>query len=251
VRILLASDLHYNLPQLDWLVGVAGEFDALVLAGDHLDIASDVPLEAQAAVILRYLELLKTRTTVVVCSGNHDLTGRDVNGEKAALWLADVRAAGIPTDGDSVEVGGVLITICPWWDGPVGRAALEEQLERDEEARGERRWVWVYHWPPADSPTTWTGHQHYGDADLRAWIEHFGPDAVLAGHVHESAFKPAGAWADRIGDTWVFNAGRQIGAEPARVEIDLDARRATWVSFLGIEEVALDGPPLTERPVFA
>ena len=36
-----------------------------------------------------------------------------------------------------------------------------------------------------------------------------------------SPFKPAGAWADRIGDTWIFNPGRQIGLVPAHVEIDL------------------------------
>ena len=33
--------------------------------------------------------------------------------------------------------------------------------------------------------------------------------------------KPNGSWADRLGKTWVFNAGRQIGLVPAHVEIDL------------------------------
>lgn len=89
VRILLVSDLHYALPQLDWVVSVASDFDLVVMAGDHLDISSSVPLDAQTVVILEYIALLQAATTVVVCSGNHDLTGPDANGEQAALWLAE------------------------------------------------------------------------------------------------------------------------------------------------------------------
>src|SRR5207253_30309 len=59
LRILLVSDLHYTLPQLDWVVRAAPRFDLVVLAGDQLDIASTVPLDAQAVVIVRYLALLR------------------------------------------------------------------------------------------------------------------------------------------------------------------------------------------------
>ena len=44
VRILLVSDLHYTLPQLDWVVASAPAFDPVVLAGDQLDISSTVSL---------------------------------------------------------------------------------------------------------------------------------------------------------------------------------------------------------------
>jgi hypothetical protein len=44
--------------------------------------------------------------------------------------------------------------------------------------------------------------------------------------VHDSPFKAAGGWADRIGRTWVFNAGRQIGPTPANVVVDVVARTA-------------------------
>ena len=42
LRILLVSDLHYTLPQLDWVVRAAPRFDLVVLAGDHFDISSAV-----------------------------------------------------------------------------------------------------------------------------------------------------------------------------------------------------------------
>jgi len=40
MRLLLVSDLHYSLPLFDWVVDVAGDFDIVVMAGDHLDLAS-------------------------------------------------------------------------------------------------------------------------------------------------------------------------------------------------------------------
>ena len=75
----------------------------------------------------------------------------DAEGEQAALWLAEARAAGVPTDGDSLLLGDTLVTICPWWDGPATRAAIGRQLAADA-ALEKRRWIWVYHAPPADSP---------------------------------------------------------------------------------------------------
>lgn len=244
MRILLVSDLHYSLRQFDWLVGVAPEFDLLVLAGDHLDISSTVECDAQIVVVLKYFELLSARVPLVVSSGNHDLTASDANGEAAALWLAHARSSGAFTDGDGVLLGDTLITVCPWWDGPAGRQAVADQLEADA-ARRPRHWIWVYHWPPIDSPTSWTGRRHYGDADLAGWIAQHRPDIVLSGHVHDPPFKPDGGWADRIGDTWVFNPGRQTGPTPTRIEIDLATGRAAWFSMLGIEELSLDdlAPP--------
>ncbi len=238
MRILLVSDLHYSLPQLDWVVRVASEYDLVMMAGDHLDISSSVSLDAQTVVILEYLSLVKAATTVAVSSGNHDLTGPDANGEQAALWLTEARRAGVPTDGDSLTVGDTLVTVCPWWDGDIGRDALEVALAAQAEQR-PARWVWVYHWPPAGSPTTWTGKSHYGDADLGGWIDRFQPDLVLTGHVHQPPFRSDGGWADRIGNTWVFNPGKQPGQVPAFVEIDLDAGEAMWMSYAGRESVAL------------
>jgi hypothetical protein len=179
LHILLAFDLHYTLPQLDWVVRRAPACDLVVIAGDSLDIASEVPLEAQALVILRYVSLLQAATRVAVISGNHDLTGPDA------------------------------------------RLAVEA-------ARRPARWLWVYHWPPLGSPSCWTGRRRYGDTELGAWIARHRPNMVRRGHVHEPTFRPAGAWADRIGTTWAFNPGRQIGPVPAHIEIDLDAGGGPW-----------------------
>lgn len=249
MRILLVSDLHYTLPQLDWVVRAAPRFGLVVLAGDQLDISSTVSLDVQSVVILKYLSLLQGAGRVAISSGNHDLTGPDRHGEQAAMWLAEARAAGVPTDGDSLWFGDTLITICPWWDGPKGREALEAQLAADA-ARRTGRWVWIYHWPPLGSPTCWTGRRDYGDADLARWIGQHRPDIVLTGHVHESPFKPTGSWADRIGPTWVFNAGHQIGPVPTHIEVDLAGGSASWRSMLGGEELRLSDVKAPARTVF-
>jgi predicted phosphodiesterase len=51
MRILLTSDLHYKLRQFDWLIGAAPHFDAVVNAGDHIDISSPVPTGVQIAAL--------------------------------------------------------------------------------------------------------------------------------------------------------------------------------------------------------
>jgi Icc-related predicted phosphoesterase len=249
VRILLVSDLHYALPQFDWVVQQVPHQDLVVIAGDHLDIASVVPLDGQIAVLQALFARIDEPHKLVMSSGNHDLTAPDQDGEQSAPWLSGLADLGIGVDGDTLTLGDTVLTVCPWWDGPVGRERVAAQLTQDA-ALGGRPWIWTYHWPPAGSPTCWTGKSHYGDADLLAWIAAHGPDLVLTGHVHNPPFRPDGAWADRIGSTWVFNPGRQTGPVPAHIEIDLVARTASWHSLAGHEVQSLDEPPATERSSF-
>lgn len=79
MRILLVSDLHYDLRKLDWLLARAADDEVLVLAGDLLNIASTVPLDAQISVLLEYLDRLADRTQVVTCSGRHSHLPRVVH----------------------------------------------------------------------------------------------------------------------------------------------------------------------------
>jgi Icc-related predicted phosphoesterase len=246
MRCLLLSDLHYALKQFDWATRVAGEYDTVIVAGDHLDVSSAVDPRAQIVVILKYLRQLKEKTRVIACSGNHDLDTRGSEGEKIARWMHRVRALGIPTDGDSLEVDGTLFTICPWWDGPQSCRGVGEQLAKDA-GRPKERWIWVYHAPPSASPTSWNGKQHFGDDELVKWIDAYQPDLVLTGHIHQSPFAREGSWVDRRGRTWIFNSGRQIGESPAHIVFDTVENQAIWFSQAGVEAVFLD-EPLT-RPV--
>ncbi len=246
MRGLLVSDLHYALKQFDWVQGVSDRFDLVVVAGDSLDISSYVAVEAQIVVVSKYLRRMAERTRLIASSGNHDLNARGGDGEQVASWLASGRVPGVLSDGEYVELDDVSITVCPWWDGPHGCAAVGRQLARDARRR-RRRWIWVYHAPPDASPTSWTGSTYYGDAELVRWAREHRPDVVLTGHVHQSPFRKGGSWVDRIGDTWVFNAGRQMAPEPPCVVFDTEAETAIWSSLAGSEIVKLDQPLV--RPV--
>ena len=160
--------------------------------------------------------------------------------------MARVRQLGLVTDGDAVEVGDTLFSVFPWWDGPVARALVDEQMARDA-TRPKRAWAWIYHAPPAASPTSWAGTRHYGDDALAAWIRQYRPAMVFTGHIHQSPFRADGSWVDRIDDTWVFQPGRQIGPVPTHVVVDTDANRAMWFSLAGNQIVRLDVPLV--RPV--
>ena len=237
MRILLTSDLHYKLRQYDWLIGAAAAFDAVVIAGDHIDASLPVPSIVQIAALSASFTAVAQKTRLLVCSGNHDLNARNSEGEKTADWLGAVRNGALAVDGDTVGVADTLFTVCPWWDGPSARAGVEDMLERAAERR-TGRWVWVYHAPP-EGLLSWTGKRHYGDAVLPELIKRHAPTAVLCGHIHEAPFKAGGSWIERVGETWLFNAGRQIGDIPARVEIDFKQQAARWISLAGIDERAL------------
>lgn len=246
MRLLLVADLHYSLRQFDWVLKIAAGFDVVVMAGDHLDLGSAVDGRAQSVVVRKYFSRLRSEAHLLICSGNHDLDSRSEAGEKVAKWLRGTQNEGAYSDGDSVLIEETLFTICPWWDGPIVRERIGAQLAEASTKR-PKQWIWVHHAPPAESPVSWGGDRYFGDIELREWIDQYQPDVVLSGHVHQSPFVNDGSWVDRIGTTWVFNAGQQFGAPPAHIIIDTDAREALWFSAAGNQFVRLDQP--LERPV--
>ncbi|SFZ85235.1 Predicted phosphoesterase [Devosia enhydra] len=242
MKLLLVADLHYTLPQLDWVLKVAAEYDLVVISGDLLELSSMVDPEAQIVVVLAYLKRIRARTRLIVCSGNHDLDVIGANGERQAGWLSALADLDVPADGETITIGDADFTLCPWWDGPLTLAEIGAQIEAARTQRRGRQWIWVNHAPPSGSQTSWNGSRSYGDRELAEWVERFAPQMVLSGHVHEAPFSRNGSWVDRIGETWLFNAGRQIGPTPCTVAIDLVAGEAAWFSLEGAETVRLDKP---------
>lgn len=232
MRLLFVADLHYSLKQFDWLLAHAHLYDVTAIGGDLLDLSSSLDADVQITIVEKYFGLLRQKTRLVVCSGNHDGDSRNASDESTAEWLKLARAERLHVDGDGLDLGDVRLTICPWWDGQRSRAELEAQLER-ESVLVNNRWVWIHHAPPQGARTSWTGTKFVGDEYLRQWILRFEPHFVLSGHVHNSPFYGEGSWIDRIEKTWVFNPGRQIGPEPATIILDLSQMTAEWNSMEG------------------
>jgi Icc-related predicted phosphoesterase len=233
MRILFVADLHYTLRQFDWFLANAGAYDLAVIGGDLLDLGSSLDFDVQIVVVEKYLHRIRQNTRLLVCSGNHDGDSRNAANESFAGWLQQARTSGLFVDGDSVVIDDTRVTACPWWDGPTSRAELENLLAR-EAAQNSSRWIWCHHAPPHGAAVSWAGKKSYGDPFLREWIERFGPDLVLSGHIHRAPFlAPKGSWIDRVGKTWVLNPGQQIGQFPTYIRLDLDAMTAEWMSSEG------------------
>lgn len=239
MRILVVSDLHYRLPHYDWLVRAAADVDAVAVVGDLADVVSPVPHEVQTVVLRRYLdELASGGRTVLVASGNHDLDGPGIHGEQVAAWLRRAAGESLHVDGTSVDVGDTRFTICPWWDGPVTRDEVGAQLAAAAVGRPSR-WVWLYHAPPAGTPLCFDGRRTFPDQELADWIAEHRPDVVLCGHIHQSPWAKGGSWHARLGGTWVFNAGKQIGKVPAHITIDTGAGTADWFGVYESETLTI------------
>lgn len=229
MRLLCTADLHYRLPQLDWVLDAAraGDIDVVVIPGDHLQVVGAAPLDVQIVVVSKYLTRLAEHTTVLASSGNHDLDGPGETGEQTATWLRRLVEERLHVDGSTTDIDGVRFTVCPWWDGAATKRLLDEQLERAAVDR-PRRWIWVYHSPPSDSPLCRAGGgKEYPDPDLAAWIDRYHPDLVVCGHIHQAPWVDGGGWVDRRGSTWMVNAGHQPGPVPAHVVIDVDLDAGT------------------------
>jgi Icc-related predicted phosphoesterase len=242
MRCLVVADLHYSLPQFDWLVSASPHFDLVIIAGDALDIGSIVDFRAQIVVVRKYLELLAEKTRIILCSGNHDLDERDEAGEKISKWIGALDDLHVAHDGESLTIGDTVFTICPWWDGPRVKENIGKQLEQAAHDPHKGRWIWVHHAPALNSPTSWGGKRSFGDAELVQWIAAYQPDMVLSGHVHQSPFIPDGSWYDKLGKTWVFNVGQQAGRPPTHIMLDLDLNKAYWFSAYGEQSIDLDQP---------
>lgn len=234
MRLLFVADLHYSLKQFDWLLTQAAGYDLVIIGGDLLDLSSALDPDVQITIVENYLRKLRALAPLVICSGNHDGDSSNAADESVAEWVRAARGDGVYVDGDGFTLGGLRVTVCPWWDGDVTRQELEELLAREaEHARAARDWLWVHHAPPDGSKTSWARKKALGDTQLRAWIERFQPGLVLSGHIHNSPFYEEGSWVDRIGRTWVFNPGRQIGSEPSHILLDFNEQTAEWRSLAG------------------
>jgi Icc-related predicted phosphoesterase len=235
---MMASDLHYRLPHYDWLVGASASVDVLALVGDLADVVNRVPFDVQVVVLQRYLAALATGTTVLAASGNHDLDGPGDRGEQVAGWLRKLGHETLRCDGASIDVDGVRFTVCPWWDGPLTRDDVAAQLAAAAVDR-PAAWVWVYHAPPAHTVLCNDGRREFPDYDLAAWIEQYQPDFVLCGHIHQAPWADGGSWHARIGRTWVFNAGKQLGPIPPHITIDTSQQTAEWYGVFSSETISL------------
>jgi hypothetical protein len=117
MTILVTADLHYQRPWFDWLIREASRFEAVLIAGDFLDMFSAESRTAQAREAQNWLRHLSELTNVAICSGNHDNVGRQITWDRALIseWLAELgQVPSIITDGCTRVLDNVIITTVPY-----------------------------------------------------------------------------------------------------------------------------------------
>jgi predicted MPP superfamily phosphohydrolase len=114
--VLIIADLHYHKPWFDWLLREAPRFEAVLIAGDLLDMFKAELRIVQAREVQSWLKRLSEITEVAVCSGNHDSAGHQVTLDRASVyqWLVELgQVPNIITDGCTRLLDETIITTVP------------------------------------------------------------------------------------------------------------------------------------------
>ena len=248
MRLLLTSDLHRDGAKLLWLLDEAPQYDALLVAGDLLDIFSENSFEEQKTGPLRWKDVvLKSGKSLAWCSGNHDFFNGDHTPMVAAspLWMTETPSSKkYVTDGESrilqVGVDKVAITTIPWpvHGGDVlvnARTISYHEFVRDLLREGKRLktkmpWFVLCHEPPGNTPLAATYIAFEADF-ARMMIESGQPDFSLHGHIHQAPTSPGGAWIWQLGTTICFNPGQSdLGEQPHYILLDWRSR-SDWTAI--------------------
>ena len=185
--------------------------------------------------------LLAERTTVFAASGNHDLDGpgdarRAGRGLAAAARGTDSRCT---STASSVDIGDTRFTVCPWWDGPVTRDEVGAPAGR---GRGGPAGAVGLALPRASGRHAAVPRRaahlprpRPRRLDRRAPA----PTSCCAATSTRRPWADGGSWHARLGRTWVFNAGKQIGKVPPHITLDTDAGTADWFGVFESETLSL------------
>ncbi len=209
MKCLLVADLHYDLHKFDWVVDAAGSRrrgragrrpSRRLLQGRPPrpgDRRAEVPPpDPRPRAFADLLGQPRSRQPQQLGRADHQV-------DRAGAALTTCRPTAIRTRsatrcsrsarGTTARAGAPRSPACSPGCGAASGCAGSGCTTRRPRAR----------------PRAGTAASRFGDASLRSWIRRHQPDVVLSGHVHQSPFSRGGAWADRIGRTWVFNAGHQ------------------------------------------
>ena len=254
MKLLLTSDLHRDGTKLLWLLDEAPTHDALLVAGDLLDIFSNSDLAEQTTGALRWREaVIATGKSFAWCSGNHDFFHRDnaQTSRGSPLWMKEASSSGTcVADGETriLQAGAerIAISSIPWpaygrkliVDGkPIAFLDFVKRLLHEgKKLRAEEGvpWLILCHEPPGGTPLSATsvpGARTALGVDFASVIQAWQPDFSLHGHIHDAPTAPGGSWIWRIGKTVCFNPGQSSGGEPPQY-ILLDWRGAgDWTAL--------------------
>jgi Icc-related predicted phosphoesterase len=215
MKILLTADLNCNSEWFRWVEEQASEYEIISIAGDLLDIFSKVAIENQLVLVMEFLRRLAQKTSVAVCSGNHDqveILRPLVAGAKpcySASWLEEI--SDVPNlihDGQTRRIDEQLI---------VSTIPFLSTTERERAVIDEGKHLRAEHTIP------WLLSIH-DPARAQTLISKARPDFVHFGHYHG----PDG-YSRCSGNTLFVSAGQRLKAAiPNHIVLDSKTGVAVW-----------------------
>src|SRR5262245_5492607 len=168
MRLLAVADLHYSLPQFDWVLEIAANFDVVVLAGDHLELASIVDRRAGRGGTEIFQSLARAQQArYLFRQPRSRCTQRDRREDRQMARRGADRGRLVRRR--VVRDRRHAVHHLPWWDGPITRAGIAAQLA--EAARQpHKQWISNHSGPPDQLPFSWGGARYFGDTELAQWI---------------------------------------------------------------------------------
>ena len=239
MRILVVSDLHYRLPHYDWLVGPRPTSTPSPSPATSPTSSARCRTTSRPSSSRNYLGLLAERTAVLRRLRQPRPRRPRAHGEQVAGWLRRLDHDGAArrrrvastsaTPGSRSAPGGTARS-------PARRSARSSPRRPSTGPRAgsgsttrRRRARRCATTGGVSSPTTTS----------RTGSRSTEPDVVLCGHIHQAPWAEGGSWHARLGDTWVFNAGKQIGPVPPHITLDTEAGTADWFGVFESETLDL------------
>ncbi|MCQ2577784.1 MAG: metallophosphoesterase family protein [Treponema sp.] len=191
MKLLILSDIHGNVKDLEKLEGEFKTCDAVLFAGDFAECFKT----ETAKPVLE--ELCKRHENIFAVLGNcddpdfsEDLDNADINCEASLNFYEGLCICG--------SGGGSIFT------GKTANERTEEDLLSDFDilkSENISNLILISHNPPKDACDSVNETLHAGSAIFTKLIEDVKPMLVVCGHIHE------GAGTAKIGDTLVVNPG--------------------------------------------
>lgn len=164
MKILHATDLHFNQHWFEWVSEQQEHCDVFCLSGDFLEPASDIPLSSQIEWVSDWMKSFQK--SLFVCSGNHD-----IEEEENEDWLNKI--SNIYSDNSIKTLNGIKFGCVPY----IGADFLDFS-DCD---------IILNHVPPAKTDTaTDKKDQDWGDRELHRLLKNklVSPKYLLCGHMH-------------------------------------------------------------------
>lgn len=237
IKVLIISDGHGDLSQLDAIEPVMKQCDMVLFGGDFAEFG-------KPETGMPFLEhLAKMHDHIFAVTGNCDaidfkdvLESRALSIEASLSYFNGLVMAGsggaspfgglTPNERTQEELVSDLNLVAE------NSGITDEDGEKPEESSLWDSLILITHNPPKDTKCDRiTSGAHVGSSLIREFVEKYKPLLLVCGHIHESAA------VDQIGPSWIVNPGPLLSGQYAIAEISGGGKTAFSIQKIELKTI--------------